>query len=101
MNETYIVIPEDFFKTETMKGLRLEDNGAEATVIYLKLALMQKSCENQIATTDGIAALAEKLDEDPDTFEEALLTLADYELAEAGINGDYVYIKVTMPYEVE
>ena len=97
----YIELPEGFFTTETMKGLRMEENGVEASVIYLKLALMQKFEEGSTGTRDGLETMAEALDEDPDTFENALMTLVDYGLADAQIDGDDVYIKVAMPNEVE
>ena len=97
----YIKLPEDFFTSNTMKELREENNGTEATVIYLKLALMQKFAEGSTGTRDGIMTIAEAIDEDPDTFEKALDTLEDYGLVDSMIDGDDVFIAVTMPEDVE
>lgn len=98
MND-YIRIPEGFFNLDTMKGIRTEDNGAEASVIYLKLAARQGDATCIVSETFDV--LAESVDEDPDTLEDALLTLADYGLVDAKYSGAHIYIAVTMPEDVE
>lgn len=97
----YIRLPDEFFTSSTMKELRAEDNGAEATVIYLKLALMQKFAEGSTGTREGLATIAEAIDEEPSAFKKALETLENYCLVDPMIDGDDVFISVTMPEDVD
>ena len=98
MND-YIKLPEGFFCSNTMKGLRMEDNGTEATLIYLKLAAHQG--DTTCIVCDSIDVLAEVVDEDPDTLENAILTLADYGLVDAKDSGGHIYVAATSPEDVE
>lgn len=95
----YIKLPEGFFASNTMKGLRMEDNGTEATLIYLKLAARQG--DTTCIVCDSIDTLAESVDEDLDTLEDAILTLADYGLVEAKDSGGHIYVAAINPEDVE
>lgn len=98
MND-YFRIPEGFFNSDTMKGLRTEDNGTEATLIYMKLAAHQGN--NRCIICNSYDELADLIDEDQYTLEDAILTLVDYDLIEATDSGAYMRIAVTMPEDVE